>query len=158
MKRIFSPWRMKYIEKSQPVQGCVFCGGLLQPDGPENLILARGERVFAMLNRFPYTGGHLMILPYAHESTFEVLEAATRAEIMEWITRGMGVLRKVYNPQAFNIGANIGAAAGAGIAEHVHFHVVPRWAGDSNFMSAVADTRVLPEDLEETYRRLKAAW
>lgn len=158
MKRIFSPWRMKYIQKHEEHQDCIFCAGLMREDGPENLILARGKKAFVMLNRFPYTSGHLMVVPYEHEATIEDLDEGTRAEMMELINHAMGVLRIVYGPQAFNLGANIGAAAGAGVADHVHFHVVPRWVGDSNFMSTVAETRVLPEELSETYQRIKKNW
>lgn len=158
MDHLWSPWRMKYIQKHEHVPGCVFCTALELPDGPANLILARGERTFIILNRYPYTSGHLMVVPYQHEPTFELLDPDVRAEIMEMLTRVMGMLRAVYNPQGFNVGANIGASAGAGVADHVHFHVVPRWGGDANFMTTLAQTRVLPEALEDTYTRLHAFW
>ena len=156
MKRLWAPWRWKFIETK--TTGCVFCNVQEQPDGPENLIVFRGPHTFVILNRFPYTSGHLMVVANAHQPTFEDLDGDTRAEMMEMATRGMQVLRKVYRPEGFNLGANIGAAAGAGIAGHVHLHVVPRWTGDSNFMQTLADTRVLPEELVETYRRLHLAW
>lgn len=149
---------MKYIQQDAGPKGCIFCDGVKLADGPENLIVARGTLAFVMLNRYPYTSGHLMVVPYAHQSSFELLDTATRSEIMELMTRAMGVLRTAYAPEGFNVGANIGAPAGAGIAEHVHFHIVPRWTGDSNFMSTVADTRVLPEALEETFSKIKTAW
>jgi ATP adenylyltransferase len=149
---------MKYIRAFKK-DGCVFCQALEQTtDGEDNLIVARGEHGFVILNRFPYTSGHLMILPYLHVPRLEDLDPETRAEMMELLTKGTQVLQQVYTPQGFNIGINIGEAAGAGIEEHIHLHIVPRWSGDTNFMSAVGETRVVPEPLDETYRRVKAAW
>ena len=124
-------------------------------DGPENLIAYRGTYSFVILNRYPYTSGHLMVVPFEHKANLEELDPATRAEMMELTTRCMTVLRKIYQPQAFNMGANIGEAAGAGVKEHVHIHIVPRWAGDTNFMSVVGEARVLPESLENTFIRVK---
>lgn len=158
MDYIWSPWRMKYIQQTNRPKRCIFCAALEQEDGPENLIAARGETVFLILNRYPYTSGHVMVVPYEHKPTIEELPAATRADLMEMINRVMGVLRELYRPAGFNLGANIGSAAGAGVAAHVHFHVVPRWAGDTNFMTSVADARVLPEDLEVTYWRIREAY
>jgi ATP adenylyltransferase len=149
---------MAYIQKSAKEESCVFCNRPQMPDGPENLIVYRGELAFVILNRYPYTSGHLMVVPFDHQPTLELLDEATRAEMMEIVTRSVEVLRAVYHPQGFNLGANIGEAAGAGIAEHVHIHVVPRWFGDTNFMSSVGETRVLPEALEETYRRINHEW
>jgi ATP adenylyltransferase len=111
-----------------------------------------------ILNRYPYTSGHLMVVPFDHQPNLERLNPQTRAEMMELVTHCMTALRKIYNPQAFNMGANIGEAAGAGVQSHVHIHVVPRWAGDTNFMSSVAETRVLPEALDVTYHRVKDAF
>lgn len=136
----------------------MFCEALGMTDGPENLILYRGEESFVILNRYPYTSGHLMVVPYKHEASLEGLEAAARAELMELAARIMAVLGKEYNAHGFNMGVNVGEAAGAGIIEHVHLHVVPRWTGDTNFMSSLGETRVLPETLEETFQRLKKAW
>ncbi len=158
MNYLWSPWRMDYIKNHMKSEGCVFCTAASLPDSPKNLIVHRGEYSFVILNRYPYTSGHLMVVPYAHVDTLEALPAAARAEMMELVTRAMGVLRGLYHPQAFNVGANIGAAAGAGIAEHVHMHIVPRWSGDTNFMSTLAETRVLPEALDETFARVQAAW
>ncbi len=149
---------MEYIKNHLKSEGCVFCTAASLPDSAENLIVHRGEHVFVILNRYPYTSGHLMVVPYQHVDTLEALTPAARAEMMELVTQAMGVLRQLYRPQAFNVGANIGAAAGAGIAEHVHMHIVPRWSGDTNFMSTLAETRVLPEDLGETFRRVREAW
>lgn len=158
MKRLWASWRMKYITKATKEDGCVFCNALAKPDNHENLIVMRGKRAFVILNKFPYTSGHLMVASLAHQASLEDLDPATRAEMMELATRCMSILRKVYNPQAFNLGANIGEAAGAGVPGHVHLHIVPRWNGDTNFMSAVGEVRVLPEELEDTYRRVKGAW
>lgn len=149
---------MAYIENSKPEEGCVFCTRPSQADGPGNLIVARGQRAYVILNLFPYTSGHLMVVPYVHQPSLEMLDAATRAEMMELMTHAVEVLRSVYHPQGFNLGANIGELAGAGIADHVHLHVVPRWAGDTNFMTTLGETRVIPEHLEETYRRLREGW
>jgi ATP adenylyltransferase len=159
MQRLFSPWRKPYIQRDKAKQaGCVFCLALEQADGPDNLIVQRGPRTFVILNRYPYTSGHLMALPFAHVARLDQLDAATRAELIELQTRAVAVLEAVYAPQGFNLGANLGAAAGAGIEEHLHFHIVPRWAGDTNFTATVGQTRVLPETLEETWQRVRAAW
>lgn len=158
MEYLFSPWRMKYIMENHKHEDCVFCHAYEQEDSTENLVVHRGQQVFAILNRYPYTTGHIMIVSVMHAPSIEMLEEAARAEMMEMVTHGMQVLRKVYHPQAFNLGANIGSAAGAGIAEHVHFHVVPRWPGDTNFMGTVSGIRVLPEDLADTYERIRKAW
>ena len=136
----------------------MFCTALEQEDGPGNLILFRGEQAFVILNRFPYTTGQLMVVPNVHQPSLELLKAAVRAEMMELVTHSTQLLNRAYQPNGFNIGINIGAAAGAGVADHVHMHVVPRWVGDSNFMSTLGDTRVLPELLDDTFRRLSADW
>jgi ATP adenylyltransferase len=149
---------MHYINNKGEEPQCVFCYAVDQTQEAEYLILNRGKNAFVMLNRFPYTSGHLMVLPYEHQPSYEDLTAETRAEMMELINTATKVLRKVYNPNAFNLGANIGEDAGAGIAPHFHFHIVPRWRGDSNFMSVTSNTRVLPEDLQVSYQRLKKAW
>lgn len=146
---------MEYIENSNREDGCIFCNAQEKEDGVENLIAFRGECSYVILNRYPYTSGHLMVVPFEHKASLEELNAETRAEMMELTSRSMTVLRNIYNPQAFNMGANIGEAAGAGVKEHVHIHIVPRWVGDTNFMSAVGETRVLPEALEDTYERVR---
>jgi len=158
MKHLWSPWRMKYIQAIKKEDGCIFCKIQKMPDNKENLIVFRGEASFVVMNRYPYTSGHILVIPYNHKPNLEVLDAETRAEMMEMVTRSMRVLRRKYHPQGFNMGANIGEAAGAGIAPHVHLHIVPRWSGDTNFMSSLGETRVLPEALEETYDRIKEAW
>ena len=149
---------MEYILTPKSEEGCIFCNALMQADGPINLITYRGPKAFVMLNRYPYTSGHLMIVPYAHQPSLELLDVPSRTDIMNLSARAIQVLQALYAPQGFNLGMNIGNAAGAGVTEHVHLHVVPRWVGDTNFMSSISQTRVLPELLEETYRRVKEAW
>ena len=146
---------MEYIENSNKMDGCVFCIMQELPNGAENLIAFRGQRSFVILNRYPYTSGHLMVVPNNHVSTLEEVDPETRSEMMELAACSMTVLRKIYDPQGFNMGANIGEAAGAGVKDHVHIHIVPRWTGDTNFMSTVGAARVLPESLEATYLRVK---
>jgi ATP adenylyltransferase len=149
---------MKYINNHRKTDGCVFCHAQSQPDSAENLIAFRGERAYVILNRFPYTSGHLMVIPFKHKPSLEELDAETRAEMMELTSRCTTVLRAIYKPQGFNVGVNIGEAAGAGVLGHVHIHIVPRWAGDTNFMSTLGETRVLPELLEDTYQRVRKAF
>jgi ATP adenylyltransferase len=158
MKHLWSPWRMTYIEKHEKQAGCVFCNAQARTDSAENLIAFRGKNVYVILNLFPYTSGHLMVVPFEHKASIEDLDAATRTEMMELASRCMGILRKLYNPHGFNMGANIGEAAGAGVPGHVHIHIVPRWSGDTNFMTTLGSARVLPEFLEDTYKRVKEAF
>jgi ATP adenylyltransferase len=149
---------MAYIRgERKPVEGCIFCA---KPEGDddEEQIIARSDYVYLTLNRYPYNNGHLMVVPYAHIASQEELDAEALTDLMLTINRALAVLRRAYAPQAFNIGANIGTAAGAGIAEHYHFHIVPRWIGDANFMSTVGDTRVIPDTLDNSYREIKALW
>jgi ATP adenylyltransferase len=149
---------MAYIEKHHSESGCILCEVLDQSDSPDNLIVWRGSRVYVILNRFPYTSGHLMIVPYDHLPSLHELDPETRSEIIELADRAVCVLQEAYHPQGFNLGINLGEAAGAGITEHVHLHVVPRWMGDTNFMSTLGGTRVLPESLADTYQRIRQAW
>jgi len=149
---------MSYIENHSKEERCVFCAAVSDDDDAGNLIVTRGERVFVILNRYPYTSGHCMVVPDEHCSGLEQLDSQTRAEMMELANQATLVLQSVYNPQGFNLGMNIGEVAGAGIAEHIHLHIVPRWGGDTNFMSSLANTRVLPEALDDTYRRVRKAW
>lgn len=158
MNHIWAPWRMEYIENHGKEEGCIFCRALSLKDGPDNLIAYRGKRAFVILNRYPYTSGHVMVVPIRHEATLEALDAMDRAEMMELTSRSTAVLRQVYQTMAFNVGMNIGDAAGAGVKEHVHIHVVPRWVGDTNFMSTLASTRVLPETLADTWQRISAGF
>ena len=146
---------MEYIEKHEKDEGCIFCHAQAKADSAENLIAYRSKLAYVILNRYPYTSGHLMVVPFDHKPILEELDAPTRAEVMELTSRCMSVLRNVYQAQAFNMGANIGEAAGAGVLGHVHIHIVPRWKGDTNFMSTLGETRVLPESMEDTYRRIQ---
>lgn len=158
MDHLYTPWRMAYIKGAKkPVEGCVFCNKI-EADDAEAMIVARLEHVYVTLNAFPYSNGHVMVVPYAHIESQEAMPTAALTELMVTVNRALGVLRAVYNPPAFNLGANLGSAAGAGIAAHYHFHVVPRWPGDSNFMTTVGDTRVIPDTLDNTYHALRSAW
>ena len=155
MDHLWSPWRMEYIENNNKEEGCVFCVAQAMTDSAENLIAYRGKLAYVILNRYPYTSGHLMVIPFEHKPNLEELDPETRAEMMELTSRCTAVLKNIYKPQGFNVGVNIGEAAGAGVLGHVHIHIVPRWKGDTNFMSSVGETRVLPEALEDTYLRVK---
>jgi len=159
MQHLYTPWRMAYIKgERKPVEGCVFCKKVTAENDEEEQIVARSAFVYLTLNRFPYSNGHLMVVPYEHIESQEELAAEALTDMMLMVNRAMGALRKLYNPAAFNIGANVGGAAGAGIAQHYHFHIVPRWLGDANFMTVIGDTRVIPDTLENTYQALKNIW
>jgi ATP adenylyltransferase len=149
---------MAYIMSEKNKDECVFCRELSRPDDRESLIVVRGERAFVILNRYPYTSGHLMVVPVQHTASLEELDGETHLEMMQLVSKCLVVLRAEYHPQGFNVGINIGEAGGAGVLEHVHMHIVPRWLGDTNFMSAVGRTRVLPESLEDTHTRIQRAW
>jgi ATP adenylyltransferase len=155
MKHLWSPWRLEYLAAPKTV-GCIFCAALLGEDDRESLVLLRGERAFLILNRFPYNNGHLMVVPHAHVADLEELDTPTLTEMMLLLNRGLAALRASLAPDGFNVGANLGRVAGAGVEDHVHLHVVPRWLGDTNFMPVVGDLRVIPETWLQTYDRLKA--
>lgn len=158
MEHLWAPWRMAYIEPQTPQpQGCIFCTLPAEHRDAENYILYRGTLCFMMLNRYPYNNGHLMIAPYQHIPSIEQLDAATLAELMAQAQLALRALRQVMNPDGFNMGINDGKVAGAGVADHMHMHVVPRWYGDTNFMPVIADTKVLPELLSSVYEKLKHA-
>jgi ATP adenylyltransferase len=157
MDHLYTPWRMAWIRgEKKPIEGCPFC--YLGRERENEQVIAYGKQVFVTLNIYPYNNGHLMIMPYQHVATQEALPVEALTELMVMANRALAVLRAVYNPPAFNLGANLGQAAGAGIADHYHFHIVPRWPGDSNFMTTVGQTRVIPDSLENTFRELRAAW
>jgi ATP adenylyltransferase len=153
---IWTPWRMDYI-MGQKQPGCAFCDKLsCELDEAEHVLL-RGQAAFITLNRYPYTNGHLLIVPYLHTPSLEHLPVETLTEMMLLVNRGIAALRLAMQPQGFNIGVNLGKAAGAGIEDHVHVHVVPRWYGDTSFMSTISSTRTLPETLDQSYQRLRNA-
>jgi len=149
---------MKYIEQQEKEEGCIFCNAQAKEDGVKNLIAFRGDLAYAILNRYPYTSGHLMVVPFMHESNLDDLNSQTRAEMFELASQCTTALRSIYKPDGFNVGMNIGTAAGAGVPGHVHLHIVPRWNGDTNFMSTLGEVRVLPESLEDTYKRVQDAF
>ena len=155
MDHLWSPWRYRYIAKADKVEGCVFCRIRDEMKDDENYVVARGQLNFVILNLFPYTSGHLMIVPYEHTASFADLNAAAMAEMMALAQQAQRALESEYHPDGFNIGMNLGRAAGAGVADHLHLHVVPRWSGDANFLSIVGETRVLPEDLATACAKLK---
>jgi len=157
MKRLWSPWRMEYIV-SKKDEGCIFCDKIADNDDEANYILHRGETCYVMLNLYPYNNGHLMVSPYRHVPSPEQLVEEELTEMMLMVNLSLRALRRAMRPDGFNIGVNIGKAAGAGIEEHVHIHIVPRWEADTNFMPILSQTRIIPELLDETYRKLKAAW
>ena len=154
MEHIWSPWRYKYITSIESRTGCIFCHAQEKGKEREYLIVHRAQSNYIILNLFPYTSGHLMIVPYKHIASLAATDLATTAEMMELAKRAQEALEAEYHPDGFNIGMNLGRAAGAGVADHIHLHVVPRWTGDANFVSIVGETRVLPEDLQATYEKL----
>ena len=156
-QRIWAPWRLPYVKDASKDSEaeCIFCVKPAADDDEANLIVHRGERCFVILNLFPYTNGHLMIAPYEHLATLPELDPETTAEMMALAKRAMVVLEEKYNPHGFNAGINQGRVAGAGYEGHIHLHVVPRWAGDTNYMPVLADTRIMPQSLEQSYKALK---
>ena len=155
MERLWAPWRLEYMTADR-VEGCIFCMFPQQDDDRRNRILLRGERAFVIMNAFPYSNGHLLIPPYRHVADLSELTDEESLEIMQLTQRSLLALKETFKPDGFNIGVNQGTAAGAGIADHVHIHIVPRWNGDTNFMPVFADVKVIPEALETTYDKLKA--
>jgi ATP adenylyltransferase len=156
-KQLWAPWRLEYIEQADEQEGCIFCFAA-EGDDEESHVVHRGSRAFVILNKFPYSSGHLMVAPYRHVGEFGELEDEEALEVHRLAGHGLGALAAVYRPQGYNLGWNLGRIAGAGITDHVHLHVVPRWAGDTNFMPVLADVKVLPEHLLETRRKLAEAW
>jgi ATP adenylyltransferase len=157
MERLWAPWRMEYIESSDDENGCVFCLAAAG-DAGERLVVHRGSHAIALLNRFPYASGHLMVAPVRHTGDYGELTDDEALELHRLASAGMGALAQVYSAQGYNVGLNRGRIAGAGIVDHVHLHVVPRWAGDTNFMPVLADVKVLPEYLQDARQKLADAW
>jgi ATP adenylyltransferase len=159
MDKLWAPWRMKYIKESlgKPEQGCIFCIKPAQSKDHdrENLILYRGVHAFIMLNAFPYNNGHLMVIPFLHTSSMDDIDAAAAAELWSLLAKSRSALSEAFKPDGFNIGINLGRAAGAGIDTHLHVHIVPRWNGDVNFMPAIGETKVISQSLEDAYAALK---
>jgi ATP adenylyltransferase len=156
-RQLWAPWRLEYISSADDDNGCVFCDAAAAEDEAA-LVVHRGAAAFVLLNKFPYASGHLMVAPFRHCGEFGELGDDDVVEIHRLASVGIGTLAQLYGPQGYNLGWNLGRIAGAGVVDHVHLHVVPRWAGDTNFMPVLADTKVLPEHLTETRRRLAEAW
>lgn len=155
MGHLWTPWRSTYITAKKDKNRCVFCATVESGDDEENLLLYRAQFCFVMLNRYPYTTGHLMIAPYRHVSRLLQVDQDVTDEMMRIARRAEATLEEVYRPDGLNLGMNLGEAAGAGIEQHIHLHVLPRWKGDANFMTTVGEVRIMPEDLSDTYRKLK---
>ncbi len=155
MRQLWAPWRMAYLQSDKQAVGggCLFCRKV-EADDAEEQILHRGRFCYITLNRYPYNTGHLLIVPYHHTDRLEALSTEAAAELIRLTQAALRILGTVYHPQGFNMGINQGRAAGAGVAEHLHLHIVPRWEGDANYMTTIAETRVMPETLEQTYTRL----
>jgi ATP adenylyltransferase len=158
-QRIWAPWRLPYVKDASKdsENECIFCARAPEDD-EANLIVHRGERCFVILNKFPYTNGHLMVAPFEHLPTLQELDAETVAELMGLAQRAIGILEERYAPHGYNVGFNQGRVAGAGVEHHIHMHVVPRWGGDTNFMPVLADTRVMPQTLEQSFEALRGGF
>jgi ATP adenylyltransferase len=156
---LWAPWRMEFIRSEKP-KGCIFCEFPAAPPAQDraNLVVHRSAHAFTCLNRYPYNSGHLMVIPRAHVSDLGALPGEAHADLQEELRRALAVVRRVYAPEGMNVGMNLGKAAGAGIADHLHWHVVPRWVGDNNFMPVMADQRVVVEALDEAWTRLSAGF
>ena len=156
-KPLWAPWRLEYIQQADELEGCIFCLAGAGVD-EDTLVVHRGDKAFALLNKYPYASGHLMVAPFRHVADFGDLSDEEALELHRLAGSGMAALAETFQPQGYNLGWNLGRIAGAGIVDHVHEHVVPRWAGDTNFMPVLADVKVLPEHLAETRAKLAAAW
>jgi ATP adenylyltransferase len=158
MDHLWSPWRYQYVQKERTGSGCVFCLAAASKQDQENLVVYRGRNNFVMLNLYPYSTGHLMVVPYQHVDNLQDATGETLEELILLVRDAQQHLAEIYRAPGFNLGMNLGESAGAGIAEHIHMHVLPRWPGDTNFMTTIAETRVLPEDLSATWRKVSEAF
>ena len=156
MDFLFTPWRYAYVTAGTKPGECVFCAILKAQNDERNLVVYRGEHCFVILNAFPYTSGHTMVVPYEHVDELQKLTNTAAQEMIALTQKLEGVLRALYRPDGLNLGMNLGKAAGAGVADHIHMHILPRWIADVNFMTSVGETRVLPEDLQTTYQRIRS--
>jgi ATP adenylyltransferase len=155
---LWAPWRLEYVGSADELEGCLFCRAAGSADDEASLAVHRGRRALVVLNKYPYASGHLMVAPLRHVGDFGELDDDEALELHRLAAQGMAALAETYRPQGYNLGWNLGRIAGAGVVDHVHLHVVPRWAGDTNFMPVLADVKVLPEHLADSRRRLAAAW
>jgi len=162
MERLYAPWRMAYVDqpdaKHAGATGCVFCDKAAENDDDANLIVHRGTHCFVLLNLFPYNNGHLMVAPYQHTADLNALDDAATLELLTLAKRAQAALGRAFHPEGYNLGMNLGRVAGAGIADHLHLHIVPRWNGDTNFMPVLGDVKVLPDSLENSGRKIREAW
>jgi ATP adenylyltransferase len=158
MDFLFTPWRYAFVTSGDKAASCVFCEVSRAHDDEKNLIVHRDKHCFVILNAYPYTSGHVMVVPYQHVDQLQLLPEPAAQEMMSLTRKLEGILRELYRPEGLNVGMNLGKAAGAGIAGHIHMHVLPRWVADANFISVIGETRVLPEDLATTYKRIRGAF
>ena len=160
MDRLWAPWRAKYIESfsnEEKSENCLFCEKAKEDENEKNLVLLKGKTCYIIMNRFPYNSGHLMIVPYKHTANITDLSDEENLDLMNMLKKSINALNKALKPHGFNIGINLGRVSGAGIAEHIHLHIVPRWNGDTNFMPVLSETKVISELLEDTYKKIKEA-
>ena len=158
LDRLWAPWRMEFIRRGDDREGCFLCRAAAAKADRESLVVRRGESCFCVLNRYPYSNGHLLIAPYRHEGEIEVLSRTERGEVMSMMVEAKKALDGAVAPHGYNVGINLGRVAGAGLAEHFHLHIVPRWSGDTNFMTTVASAKVIPQALDEMWQLLAAEW
>jgi ATP adenylyltransferase len=158
MEHLWAPWRLEYMQSADAQDECLFCSAAANPDDPKRLVIHLGTDAVVLLNKFPYASGHFMVAPVRHVGDYAELADEEVLELHRFASAGMGALAQLYAPQGYNVGWNLGRIAGAGIVDHAHLHVVPRWAGDTNFMPVLADVKVLPEHLEETRQKMRAVW
>jgi ATP adenylyltransferase len=154
MKVVWAPWRMEYVGSDQKNEGCIFCPGNDRTQDEKKLILYRSDWSIVLMNRFPYSNGHLLIAPLRHTSSFDSLSPDEKLDLLNMVERSASVLKDVMDPAGFNIGMNLGKVAGAGVEDHMHFHIVPRWSGDTNYMTVLGEVRIIPEHIQATYEKL----